>query len=251
MFGKSKLPIDQPIFMRQFFKKNVDLFFTASNCCQNLSPEEFIHVADALSILSSRLVHEDKKSAETACLALSRLAESYKNDKAKLKDIAKAGVLANLQKILVTGGGTVSSQTFVTVMHILVVMSSHGSEVGPLLLKENIGGTIRGLLVQQNKLNAEASTSSAAAAAAATSSAVIPIGEMELITRNPQELHEITSLIAELMPPLTAGIYFFISFIISQNETILSLFFKYLYYFCCRWNFRCGCSSCQTWSLHP
>ena len=45
----------------------------ASNCCQNLSPEEFVHVADALSILSSRLVHEDKKSAETACLALSRL----------------------------------------------------------------------------------------------------------------------------------------------------------------------------------
>ena len=157
-------------------------------------------------------------------MALSRLAESYKNDKAKLKDIAKAGVLANLQKILVTGGGTVSSQTFVTVMHILVVMSSHGSEVGPLLLKENIGGTIRGLLVQQNKLNAEASTSSAAAAAA-TSSAVIPIGEMELITRNPQELHEITSLIAELMPPLTAGIYFFISLCnnFPKRETILLL----------------------------
>ena len=185
-------------------------------------------------------------------MALSRLAESYKNDKAKLKDIAKAGVLANLQKILVTGGGTVSSQTFVTVMHILVVMSSHGSEVGPLLLKENIGGTIRGLLVQQNKLNAEASTSSAAAAAA-TSSAVIPIGEMELITRNPQELHEITSLIAELMPPLTAGIYFFISLCnnFPKGENHIIIFFKYLYYFCCRWNFRCGCSSCQTWSLHP
>ena len=28
---------------------------------------------------------------------------------------------------------------------------------------------------------------------------------MELVTRNPQELHEITSLIAELMPPLPAG----------------------------------------------
>jgi len=158
-----------------------------------LSPEEFIHVADALSILSSRLVHEDKKSAETACLALSRLAESYKNDKAKLKDIAKAGVLANLQKILVTGGGNVIPQTFVTVMHILVVMSSHGSEVGPLLLKENIGGTLRSLLVRGSKLH-EASTSTA-----------VHIGEMELVTRNPQELHEITSLIAELMPPLPAG----------------------------------------------
>ena len=82
---------------------------------------------------------------------MSRLAESYKNDKAKLKDIAKAGVLTNLQKILVTGGGTVSSQTFVTVMHILVVMSSHGSEVGPLLLKENIGPTLSIVSSQASK----------------------------------------------------------------------------------------------------
>ena len=149
-----------------------------SNCCQNLLPEEFVHVADALSILSSRLIHEDKKSAETACLALSRLAESYKNDKCKLKDIAKAGVLANLQKILVTGGGTVSSQTFVTVMHILVVMSSHGSEVGPLLLKENIGLTLRTLLVQEgsSKMN-EASTSVANSSFS---------GDLELTQRNPQ-----------------------------------------------------------------
>ena len=169
-----------------------------SNCCQNLLPEEFVHVSEALSILSSRLVHEDKKSAETACLALSRLAESYKNDKTKLKEIAEAGVITNLQKILVTGGGTVSSQTFVTVMHILVVMSSHGSEVGPLLLKENIGPTLRTLLVQESKLN-EASTSNNTSFSST---------EMELTQRNPQELHEITSLIAELMPPLPAdGIF--------------------------------------------
>ena len=47
--------------------------------------------------------------------------------------------------------------------------------------------------VQESKLH-EASTSTA-----------VHIGEMELVTRNPQELHEITSLIAELMPPLPAG----------------------------------------------
>ena len=59
-----------------------------SNCCQNLLPEEFIHVCDVLGILSSRLIHDDKKSSEMACLALSRLAESYKNDRIRLRDIA-------------------------------------------------------------------------------------------------------------------------------------------------------------------
>lgn len=43
-------------------------------------------------------MHEDKKSSETACLAMSRLAESYKNDKNRLRDIASADVLANLQR---------------------------------------------------------------------------------------------------------------------------------------------------------
>ena len=131
-----------------------------------------------------------------------------------MKDIAKAGVLTNLQKILVTGGGTVSSQTFVTVMHILVVMSSHGSEVGPLLLKENIGPTLRTLLVQEPKNNTSLNTSGIntsisdpANASTSTLNTSVNLNhtgssEMELTQRNPQELHEITSLIAELMPPL-------------------------------------------------
>ena len=74
---------------------------------------------ESLAILSSRLVHEDKKSSETACLAMSRLAESYKNDKNRLRDIASADVLSNLQRILVTSPPNVSSNTFVTVLHVL------------------------------------------------------------------------------------------------------------------------------------
>ena len=70
-----------------------------ANIFQNLLPEEFVHVNDALEILSSRLVHDDKKSSESACLAMSRLAESYKNDKTRLRDIAKPDVLANLQQV--------------------------------------------------------------------------------------------------------------------------------------------------------
>ena len=92
-------------------------------------------------------MHEDKKSSETACVALSRLAESYKNDRYKLADLARPDVLANLQQILVTNPPNVSSNTFVTVLHILVLMSSNGSDVGLLLLEENIGSTMRQLLV--------------------------------------------------------------------------------------------------------
>eukprot|EP00095_Tigriopus_kingsejongensis_P008879 maker-scaffold15_size728074-snap-gene-6.27 protein:Tk08879 transcript:maker-scaffold15_size728074-snap-gene-6.27-mRNA-1 annotation:"e3 ubiquitin-protein ligase trip12 isoform x2" len=158
-----------------------------SNCCQGLLAEEFVHVQDALTILSSRLVHDDKKSSESACTALSRLAESYKNDKNRLRDIAKPEVLANLQKILITSPPNVSSNTFVTVLHILVIMTSNGSEVGPLLMEESIGSTLRQLLVGPSTSSAE---------------------DFDLVQRNPQELYEITCLIAEMMPPLPAdGIF--------------------------------------------
>ena len=224
-----------------------------SNCCQNLLPEEFVFVTDALSTLSSRLVHEDKKSSESACLALSRLAESYKNDMNRLRDVAKPEVLENLQKILSANPPTVSSNTFVTVLHILVIMASHGSSVGPMLLRKEIGSTIRQLLVKTRshgnyigpttpirRGQSLASTSSQAhdafernsssmiseqlgatscsndmlhcSNAASKSSSMRDIIEsnkfIELTQRNPQELYEITSLIAELMPPLPAdGIF--------------------------------------------
>ncbi len=116
--------------------------------------------------------------------------------------------MTNLQKILMTGnqsgGPSVSVNTFVTVIHVLVVMSSHGSEVGPLLLKENIGTTLRNLLV----VNTLAEDKNAASTSAASASFSEQIQELELSSRSPQELFEITSLIAELTPPLPAdGIF--------------------------------------------
>ena len=220
-----------------------------SNCCQNLLPEEFVFVTDALSTLSTRLVHEDKKSSESACLALSRLAESYKNDMNRLRDVAKPEVLENLQKILSANPPTVSSNTFVTVLHVLVIMASHGSAVGPMLLKKEIGVTIRQLLVKvrshgsyigpitpirrgqslastssqahesfdlSEQLGATSSNETLQCPTAISRSSISTSAKdimernkfIELTQRNPQELYEITSLIAELMPPLPAdGIF--------------------------------------------
>ena len=71
---------------------------------QGLLPEEFPLVVDALPVLSGRLVHDDKKSVETSCLALSRLADSYKHDTKKLTEIARDDILSNLQQLLGRNG---------------------------------------------------------------------------------------------------------------------------------------------------
>jgi len=174
----------------------------SSNCCHGLLPEEFVHVQDSLATLSSRLVHDDKRSSETACQALSRLAESFKNDRGRLKDLARPDVLENLQRLLSAPPQQSQSSTFVAVLHVLVVMSSHGSDVGPLLLEGGIGATLRRLLVTQ------VSASPGAAASSSTTSSTTPDEGIELVQRNPAELYEITSLLAEMMPPLPAdGIF--------------------------------------------
>ena len=140
---------------------------------------------------------------------MSRLAESYKNDKNRLRDIASADVLANLQRILVTSPPTVSSNTFVTVLHVLVIMASHGSDVGPMLLEENIGATLRQLLVGTGTGSAVASSPSAKASTSAGASASDDLNhsrnsndggfDIELVQRNPQELYEITSLVSTVV----------------------------------------------------
>ena len=79
--------------------------------------------------MASRLTHDDRKSVETACLALSRLADSYKHDTAKLEEIARPEVLTNLQQLLVTQP-LVPPNTFTTCLHILVVLAGNGSKIG-------------------------------------------------------------------------------------------------------------------------
>ena len=47
-----------------------------ANCCQGQLFEEYPLARDALPVLSSRLIHDDKKSVDSSCLAMSRLLRS-------------------------------------------------------------------------------------------------------------------------------------------------------------------------------
>ena len=166
--------------------QNKALTVTA-NCCQGLLVEEYPLVSEALPVLSSRLVHDDKKSVDTACLALSRLADSYKHDSKKLTEIAREDILTNLQTLLVTQN--VSPNTFTTCLHILVVFASNVSTIGKTLLDNSMAKTLQQLLVVEVQNLPGSSTSK-------------DNDSIEIIPRSPQELYEITCLVGELLPPL-------------------------------------------------
>lgn len=60
----------------------------AANCCQSLGPEEFPLVGDSVALLSGRLSASDRKSVESACLALARLVDCLAGHRGLLQEVA-------------------------------------------------------------------------------------------------------------------------------------------------------------------
>ncbi|GAB6020162.1 Ubiquitin-protein ligase [Chamberlinius hualienensis] len=158
-----------------------------ANCCQNVNSEEFCLVSESLSLLTTRLTHQDKKSVESVCLCLSRLVDNFQNDSKILQEIASDCLFTNIQQLLVVSPPIISTGTFIMVIRMLSIMCAGCPELAVKLLKLNIAETLCYLLTGTT----DSST-----------------GDIELVSRSPQELYELTSLIGELMPKLpTDGIF--------------------------------------------
>ncbi|XP_037076185.1 LOW QUALITY PROTEIN: E3 ubiquitin-protein ligase TRIP12-like [Pollicipes pollicipes] len=154
-----------------------------ANCCLSLTQDEFHLVSDNLHNLAERLTHQDKKTVESVCLAFSRLVETFKTDPAKVKDIARHGLLTNVQRLLVASPPVISSSTFCEVTKMLRVLCSHCPEIAVQLLSENIADTLCFLLVGNRE-------------------------QMELVSRNPEELYALMCLVGDLLPSLpTDGLF--------------------------------------------
>nr|CAD7427678.1 unnamed protein product [Timema monikensis] len=158
-----------------------------ANCCQNLGGDEFPLVGESLSLLANRLTQQDKKSVESVCQAFSRLVDSFQHDASRLQEIASPQLLTNLQQLLVVSPPVISTGTFIMVLRMLSIMCANCPDLAHTLLKQNIAETLLYLL---------------------TGSGYAAQDEVELVSRSPQELYEITCLIGELMPRLPSdGIF--------------------------------------------
>ncbi|XP_067205522.1 E3 ubiquitin-protein ligase TRIP12 isoform X2 [Linepithema humile] len=174
-----------------------------ANCCQNLHPDDFHLVADSLSLLTSRLTNQDKKSVECVCQAFSRLVESFQHDPVMLHKIVNAELLQNLQQLLMITPPVNNTNNFITVLRMLSVISNRCPDLAQLLLQQNIAFTLSYLL---------------------TGSLEVKTEDVELVPHTPQEWFEITCLIEELMPPLPTDGIFSVNSLLertsNQQETV-------------------------------
>ncbi|KAI1287488.1 E3 ubiquitin-protein ligase TRIP12 [Halotydeus destructor] len=170
-----------------------------ANCCQNLNSEEFHMIDTSLQTLSSHLTAHDKKCVENICLAYSRMVESYQREPEKLSEIAGNNLLSNLQQLLVVVPPLLSNSTFVMVIRMMATLCSACPHLAVELLKLNVAETLKTLLVGPNS------------------------GEdVELLSRNPNEMYEITSLIGELLPCLPGDGVFKIDSMLAKSVTAVS-----------------------------
>lgn len=153
-----------------------------ANCCLSLQPEEFHFVNESLPSMARLLTQQDKKCVESVCTAFYRLIESFQHEPQKLQEIAKNDLLKNCQELLVVTPSVLNSGTFTNVVRMLSVMCANCPDLAITLLKNDIASTLLYLLTG----SAEASQT----------------GDVELVSRSPSELYEITCLIGELMPRL-------------------------------------------------
>ncbi|KQS38419.1 E3 ubiquitin-protein ligase TRIP12 isoform X3 [Drosophila erecta] len=156
----------------------------AANCCLNMHPEEFHFVAESLPLLARLLSQQDKKCVESVCSAFCRLVESFQHDSQRLQQIASPDLLKNCQQLLLVTPAILNTGTFTAVVRMLSLMCCSCPDLAISLLRNDIAATLLYLLTG----NAEP------AAASAT--------HVELISRSPSELYELTCLIGELMPRL-------------------------------------------------
>ena len=176
-----------------------------------LTRHDFHYIRGHLENLANRLRSDDKKTTEHVCSIFSRLVENFHRDSSILREIASQQLLKTLQTMLVIQPSILNSITFVSIIHMFYIFSAYCPSLAVTLLKMNIAETIMCLLAGSTEGKSPIKTipityKSAALTPTETTSSTIttiqPSSTIELISRTPQELYEIVSLIGEMMPRL-------------------------------------------------
>ncbi|KAL4435190.1 hypothetical protein ABPG77_001872 [Micractinium sp. CCAP 211/92] len=162
---------------------------TAANMCRGLSPSEHADaVTTAAPILINLLQYQDAKIVDSACLALTRIAEAFSRSPAHLETLCGLGLVSSIvQMVGVSESGSMTSQlqvsTFYGLLKILSTMAGGSHVVAEALLQAGISGTLRNLLATSSLL----------------STSTVSPGN---VLRSAEQLGDLVALSAALLPPI-------------------------------------------------
>ena len=159
---------------------------TAANICRGLSTEHVDAVSTAAPILIGLLNYSDAKIVDSACLALTRIAEAFSRSPTHMETLVGFGLINSIvEMVAVNDSGSITSQlsgsTFYGLVKLLATCASGSHLVAENLLQAGISGTLRKLLVTSPLLSATA-------------------GSPGNALRSADQLQDLVSLAAQLLP---------------------------------------------------
>eukprot|EP00887_Chlorella_sp_A99_P008099 scaffold12.g8099.t1 len=191
---------------------------TAANICRGLTTDHEDAVATAAPILIGLLSYQDAKIVDSACLALTRIAQAYARSSTHLETLCNLGLISSIvDMVTVAENGSVTSQlqipTFYGLIKLLATCAGGSHAVAEALLRSGISDTLRNLMRTSSLLTAAAASpgnalqNGAGEARAGADAAALPAKEQESCLRT-QFLREHPELLikftADLLPLLVA-----------------------------------------------
>eukprot|EP00252_Welwitschia_mirabilis_P013075 TRINITY_DN288_c0_g1_i1.p1 TRINITY_DN288_c0_g1~~TRINITY_DN288_c0_g1_i1.p1 ORF type:complete len:1842 (-),score=375.52 TRINITY_DN288_c0_g1_i1:355-5880(-) len=163
---------------------------TAANICKKLPSDAADFVMEAVPLLTNLLHYHDSKVLELASVCLTRIAESFATSSDKLDQLCNYGLVAQAARLIsVTSSGgaqaSLSTPTYTGLIRLLSTCASGSTLSTKTLLLLQISGTLKEIL---------------AGSGAGSNISVSPA-----LTRPPEQMYEIVSLVNELLPPLPQG----------------------------------------------
>ena len=119
----------------------------AANCCRSLSVDSFPMVQSITPILQNVLSYSDQRVVEQACMALTRIVDSYRHHPDKLEALLTADLLGPIEKLLIPGNASpIGSTTYTQVLRMLGIAAKASPEVSIALIEMSIANTLYLLL---------------------------------------------------------------------------------------------------------
>lgn len=161
---------------------------TAANICRGLTPEHVDAVSTAAPILINLLQYQDGKIVDSACLALTRIAEAFSRSPAHMETLCGFGLINSIvDMVAVSETGSITSQlsstTFYGLIKLLATCASSSHVVAEALLQAGVSSMLRNLLATSPMLSSIGASPGNA-------------------LRSAEQLQDLISLASQLLPPV-------------------------------------------------
>ncbi|KAF8906204.1 hypothetical protein CPB84DRAFT_1813845 [Gymnopilus junonius] len=179
----------------------------ASNCCRNVSPENFQMIRGVWSIIRNCLSYSDQRLVEYACLCVIRVVDSYHRSSVEnLETLMDSDLIRAVNQLLLPAGGSplIAANTYTLLLRALATSARASPKITIALLEADIVDTLYQILTGVlPSASASHFDQGDAAGGQGLGGGLADMTVMENLAHRPKEqVEEALSLVSELMPPL-------------------------------------------------